>query len=272
MAIKPSPARTDELIGARSARSGFRMPKLMVCQHVAFEILGTLNPLLKKSGFRIRYVNFERSPHAQPRIDSYHGLVLLGGPMSVRDVEEYPHLESELRLVQDALDKGVPILGICLGAQLVAKALGAAVEPNAEKEIGWYDVRPTRAGHTDPLLAPFGDGAKLFQWHGDSFEIPTGAVHLASSETCRNQAFRYGDNVYGFQFHLECDERLIERWLTVPVHQEELWRSNGRFDPVRIRKETARHVGNLKRLSREVFGCFAALFDPDTARTRRSAA
>jgi GMP synthase (glutamine-hydrolysing) len=236
--------------------------KILVCQHVAYEILGTLNPLLKGAGFRIRYVNFGRHPHAEPELDGYRGLVVLGGPMNVDEVEKHPHLLTEVKLVRDAIERGIPVLGICLGAQLIARALGGKVEPNCEKEIGWYDLATTREARGDPLLSHFAGTEKIFQWHGDTFEIPRGAIHLATSSACANQAFRYGDNVYGFQFHLEVDEPMIHRWLQVPVHRQEIESLNGRIDPDRIRDETPSHIGRLKELSERTFGAFLELFGP----------
>jgi GMP synthase (glutamine-hydrolysing) len=236
--------------------------KLLVCQHVAFEILGTLDPLFKRAGFRIRYVNFGRHPDAQPCLDGYNGLVVLGGPMSVDDTAEHPHLITELHLIEQALQRGVPVLGICLGAQLIAKALGARVSRNAEKEIGWHDVVPTAEGRTDLLFTNFGERETLFHWHSDTFEIPHGAVHLAESALCSNQAFRYGTNIYGFQFHLEADARLIERWLRVPVHRRELESTHGEIAPDRIRGDTTVHVERLTALSDYTFGEFIKLFGP----------
>lgn len=238
------------------------MPKLLVFQHVAFEILGTLNPLLREEGFRIRYVNFGRYPHAEPSLDAYHGLVILGGPMGVYDVADHPHLDTEVRLIQRALERGIPILGICLGAQLIAKALGARVERSPRSEIGWYDVRLTGEGRRDPLFGFFRDNEKLFQWHGDTFEIPRGAAHLAVSPDCPAQAFRYGRNVYGFQFHLEVDEPLVERWLRVPNHQRELEALFGPRGVERIRRQTPRHIHRLKELSDATFRQFLELFGP----------
>ncbi|MGH7788739.1 MAG: glutamine amidotransferase-related protein [Candidatus Binatia bacterium] len=238
------------------------MRKILVCQHVAFEILGTLNPLFRRAGFRIRYVNFGRYPDAQPSLDGYHGLVLLGGPMSVYDTAAHPHLDTEVRLVDDALRRGMPVLGICLGAQLIAKALGAPVAANREKEIGWHDVMPTAAARQDPVLGGFAARERLFHWHGDTFAMPRGAVHLASSALCDNQAFRYGSNVYGFQFHLEVDAPLIERWLRVPVHRRELEECHGAVAPERIRADTAQHLDNLTALSERTFGQFIDLFGP----------
>ena len=236
------------------------MRKLLVCQHVAFEILGTLDPLFKSSGFRIRYVNFGRHPDAQPSLEGYDGLVVLGGPMNANQVDRYRHLATEMNLIEQAIGKGIPVLGVCLGAQLIARALGAKVTENQEKEIGWYDVSPTEEGKGDPLLAHFRNREKIFQWHGDTFEIPSEAVHLVDSSTCPNQAFRYRNNVYGLQFHLEVDEPMIERWLRVPMHKKEIESLNGKIDPQRIRQETTTYIQRLKQLGDQTFGEFIKLF------------
>lgn len=236
------------------------MSKLLVFQHVAYEILGTLDPLLRGAGFRIRYVNFGRNPDAKPSLDGYDGLIILGGPMNVDQVDQYSHLATEINLIQGAIHRRLPTLGICLGAQLVAKAVGADVRRNREKEIGWYSISLTDEGKSDPLFAHFQDTERIFQWHGDTFEIPEGADHIASSSTCENQAFRYGDNVYGFQFHLEVDEKLIERWLQVPAHKREIENLKGKVDPEVIKQETSLYINRLKQLSSRTFGEFIKLF------------
>lgn len=238
--------------------------KILVFQHVAFEILGTLNPLLKDAGFRLRYVNFGRHPHAEPEIERYHGLVVLGGPMNVDQTDEHPHLLTEMRLIERAMKREMPILGICLGAQLIAKTLGAAVRPSPEKEIGWYDVTPTRDAGGDALLGHFAPREQIFQWHGDMFDLPRGAVHLAASPGCENQAFRYDDNVYGFQFHMEVDERLIERWLHVPHHERELHELKGSAGPDEIRRATPLHMPRLSELADRTFREFVKLFGERT--------
>ena len=236
------------------------MKKLLVLQHVAHELLGTLNPLLKRAGFRIRYVNFARHPDAQPSLESYDGLIVLGGPMSVNDSNRLPHLVTELRLIEEAMRRDMPVLGICLGAQLIAKTLGANVYPNAEKEIGWYDVSPTDHASSDPLLAEFERTEKIFQWHGETFDIPRSTRHLAFSPLCANQAFRYGTKVYGFQFHMEVDEPMIHRWLKVPDNQREIAALFGANHMDGIYNETARHIARLGDISDRVFGAFIDLF------------
>ena len=239
------------------------MKKLLVLQHVAHELLGTLNPLLKSSGFRIRYVNFARHPDAEPSLEGYDGLVVLGGPMSVNEADRLPHLRTEMQLIEQAMRRDLPVLGICLGAQLIAKTLGAAVYPNERKEIGWYDVSPTEEAEKDPLLTEFQDSEKIFQWHGDTFDLPRSSCHLAFSSLCANQAFRYGSNVYGFQFHLEVDEPMIQRWLRVADNKKEIAALGADITPESIHSETAAHIARLKELSARVFGEFIDLFGID---------
>ncbi|RMD85344.1 MAG: glutamine amidotransferase [Candidatus Dadabacteria bacterium] len=235
------------------------MKKILVFQHVAHEVLGTLDPLLRQAGFRIRYVNFGRDPMAKPRLDGYDGLVVLGGPMNVGQAREFPHIPTEIELIDEAIDRDLPILGVCLGAQLIAAALGARVYPAPEKEIGWYPIRLSEGGRTDPLLGHLNDEEYIFQWHGDTFDIPEGAVHLASSPICPNQAFRYGSRVYALQFHMEVDQAMIERWLRVPRHLEELAELRGRIDPERIRRETPVFIGRLQEAAQQTFRKFIEL-------------
>ncbi|MCC7257591.1 MAG: gamma-glutamyl-gamma-aminobutyrate hydrolase family protein [Gammaproteobacteria bacterium] len=236
------------------------MRRILVFQHVPHEILGTLDPMMREAGFRIRYLNFSRQADALPTIDRYHGLVVLGGPMNCDQVERYPHLGAEADAIRAAVDRGLPVLGICLGAQLIARALGARVTRNPEREIGWYDVRPTPDGAADPLFGRFAATEKIFQWHGDTFEIPAGAAHLATSPSCTNQAFRYGENVYGLQFHLEVDEPLIRRWLHTPVMAREIDCLGPDFHPDRILADTRAHIARSLALGREVFGAYLHLF------------
>lgn len=244
------------------------MKKVLVFQHVPYEILGTLDPMLRGAGYRIRYVNFGREPHAEPDVEKYQGLIILGGPMNADMTDVYPHLATEVRLIAKAMEKGIPILGICLGAQLIAKTLGAKVYKNSEKEIGWYDISLTSAGQTDGLVKHLGESKKIFEWHSDTFELPDGCVHLARGATCENQAFRCGENVYGFQFHMEVDQALVERWLSTPVYQAEIAATAGRINPEVIREDTTRHIEGLQELSALVFGEFLELLGSGKRFTR----
>jgi GMP synthase (glutamine-hydrolysing) len=244
------------------------MGRLLVFQHVPHEILGTLDPLFRGYGFRIRYVNFGRDPHARPSLAGYRGLVVLGGPMNVDQTDRHPHLATEVELISEAIAAGLPVLGICLGGQLIARALGAEVTRSPEKEIGWYDLSPTEEARTDPLLSHLGPTEKIFQWHGDTFAIPKGAVHLASSAGCPNQAFRYGDRTYGLQFHLEVDQPMIERWLRVPENIDEIGGLNGATSAERIRIDTDLHIGEAVRLAERVFTDFVRLFGIEGRRPR----
>lgn len=225
------------------------MRKILVLQHVAHEILGTLNPMFKAHGFRIKYVNFGREPHAKPSLTGYAGLVILGGPMNVDETGKHPHLNLEVTLIEKAIAEKMPVLGICLGAQLMAKALGAKVYKNRAKEIGWYHVDLTPAAKHDPLFSHFHEREKIFQLHCDTFDLPADAVHLARSELCENQAFRFGDKAYAFQFHLEVDEAMIHRWLKI-----------GHIDSPQIQEETPRHIERLQTLAHHNFSGFIGLF------------
>jgi len=233
--------------------------KVLVLQHVPYEILGTLDPQLRVAGYRIRYVNFGRTPDAEPDVEKYQGLIILGGPMNVDMTDKYPHLDTEVRIIRRAIERNIPILGICLGAQLIAKTLGAKVYKNPMKEIGWYDISLTSEGKQDPLLRHFEDTKRIFEWHGDTFELPDGATHLAHGETCAHQAFRVGDNVYGFQFHLEVDGPLVERWLNTPVYQAEIESTQGRICPRTVREDTQDNIEAQMDLSEKVFGAFLDL-------------
>ena len=233
------------------------MRKLLVFQHAAAEPLGVLDPMLRRWGFRIRYVNFAREPSVQLDLERYNGLVVLGGPMNVDQSAAYPHLATEIAAIREALKHDVPVLGICLGAQLLAAALGATVRPNRVREIGWYRLQPAAEARSDRLFRHFDGGQHVFQWHAYTFDLPPGAVHLASTESCEHQAFRYGSRAYGLQFHLEADEALIRRWLSVPAYRAEA----GGEGADRILRTTPDYISPALKLSERVFAEFMELFE-----------
>jgi GMP synthase (glutamine-hydrolysing) len=237
------------------------MNKALVFQHVPYEELGTLNGLLRAADLNIHTVEFWRADASPADFQDAAALIVMGGPMGVYEADKYPYLAAETKLIEGALKKELPVLGICLGSQLIAHALGARVYPSGIKEIGWYDLMPTADAANDPLLHHLRPGEKVFQWHGDTFDLPKGAVHLASSALCTNQAFRYGENAYALQFHLEVDGPMIDDWLEAPENRGELTALRGEIDPIAIRADTTRHIGRLENLSRRVFGDFIGLLN-----------
>jgi GMP synthase (glutamine-hydrolysing) len=236
------------------------MRKLLVFQHVPLEPLGTLNRQFKDAGFRIRYLNFDRQPDARIDPSRYHGLVVLGGPQSADQTDRYPHLEYEKAVIRTAVDLGLPVLGICLGAQLIAAAFGGRTLRRSAPEFGWVDVAPTNAGSSDPLIRHFAGSERIFQWHSDTFTLPHGASHLAESAGCTNQAFRISDHVYGFQFHLEADRGLIRRWVDAPQHRHELSELGIALDDAATMAESDKLLPRAAELGEAVFGEFINRF------------
>lgn len=243
-------------------------PKILVFQHVPYEPLGTLDPLLKEAGFRIRYVNFGREPESRPSLEGYEALIILGGPMNSDQIASYPNLLTEVDIIREAVDRDISVLGICLGAQLLAKALGGSVGRNETREIGWYDVELTADGASDPVLSGFQSRQQVFQWHEDGIGLPPGTTHLAASDASHVQAFRHGEHAYGFQFHLEVNESLIDRWLTVPANQATLLDEAERIDPDVIRQQTSQRVSALEALSRDTFSRWIDRFEISPRRRR----
>ncbi|MBK1715323.1 type 1 glutamine amidotransferase [Rubrivivax gelatinosus] len=169
-------------------------------QHVPFEGLGSIEPWLQGAGYAIGCTRFFAG-ESVPRLEDVDFLVVMGGPMSVNDEAQLTWLRAEKAFIRRAIEAGKPVLGICLGAQLIADTMGGRVFPNALKEIGWLQIEAT--GPADAALFRFAPALGVFQWHGETFTLPPGAVQLARSTACENQAFQLGATVIGLQFHLE---------------------------------------------------------------------
>jgi GMP synthase-like glutamine amidotransferase len=173
-----------------------------VLQHVTFESPGSIEPWARRAGHDLAITRlFAADP--LPPLERVDLLIVMGGPMSVHDGARHPWLLEEKRFVGTAIEAGKPVLGVCLGAQIVADVLGAPVTRNPVDEIGWYPVSRVPEGGEGPVARAMPDGEPVFHWHGERFEIPAGAVRLARSEACENQAFQCGERVLGLQFHLE---------------------------------------------------------------------
>jgi GMP synthase (glutamine-hydrolysing) len=194
-----------------SPSEGPTLKKIISLQHERWEHPGTLSDVLKADGFQVDSVHvYEGAP--LPHLKDFDGLLVMGGPMNVDETDRYPWLLPERRLLADAVRADTPTVGICLGAQLIARAAGAAVYPKRPKEIGIFQIALTEAGLADPLLGPMGSPIEVFQWHGDTFDLPEGAVLLAGSQRCAHQAFRMGSGIYALQFHLECTAGMVSEF------------------------------------------------------------
>jgi GMP synthase-like glutamine amidotransferase len=178
-------------------------------QHVPFEGPASIGQWADRQGHMQTYTRVYEKPQF-PDMDSLDWLVIMGGPMGVYDEIQNPWLISEKNFVRKAIDAGKVIVGICLGAQLIAEVLGAKVFANKHKEIGWFPVEVTPDGATSKLVKFLPERFTAFHWHGDTFDLPKGAVHLARSEGCENQAFSYKDRVLGLQFHLESTPQSVK--------------------------------------------------------------
>ncbi|MGI9383589.1 MAG: glutamine amidotransferase [Methyloligellaceae bacterium] len=218
-------------------------------RHVCFEHLGSIDAVLGDRGFDVRYLEAGVDDLAMMR-EPPDLLVVLGGPIGAYEEAVYPCLSDELRLIEAQLAAGKPLLGICLGAQLIARALGVRVYPGPAKEIGWAPLRPTEEGRGS-VLAPLADTDwHVLHWHGDVFELPVGAVRLASTEIAENQAFALGANVLGLQFHIEALAVEIEHWLI--GHTIEIAAAPG-VEVADLRRDTARWGPGLEKAGRRCF-------------------
>ncbi len=187
--------------------------KILIVKHIENEGAGTLEAFYKRRGFIPDILELEEGAHFPKNSKEYKLIVVMGGPMSVYEERRYPFLKEENIFIKEILKAKIPYLGICLGAQLLAKALGAKIKKAPERELGWYDVKLTENGQKDMLFKNISEKYCVFQWHEDVFEVPNKAVLLADSANGVNQAFKYGENAYAFQFHIEVTPVLIEDWL-----------------------------------------------------------
>jgi GMP synthase-like glutamine amidotransferase len=214
---------------------------VLIIKNIAGEGPGTIEEFLREKKIPYSVVDLHKGGTASA-FDSFTHLVIMGGPMAVYEMDRHPFLKGEAKLIELAVKSNKHVLGVCLGAQMVAHVLGSRVYAGSGKEIGWYRVDITPEGMRDPLMAalalPGAAAADVFQWHGDTFDLPAGAQLLASSALYPNQAFRYSDGVYALQFHIEVTPVIVHDWLkqergidTAAIDAE----SNRIFDPYRLR-------------------------------------
>ncbi|MEW6417272.1 MAG: type 1 glutamine amidotransferase [Nitrospirota bacterium] len=193
---------------------------VLILKNITTEGPGTIEDFLKREDIPFHIVELS-SGEVPPPLEAFDTLVIMGGPMGVYEMDKYPHLLIGSRIIREAINRNMKVLGICLGCQMIAYCLGANVYPGPEKEIGWYHIELTGEGLRDqymrrlaihPRVGDFWRRLKVFHWHGDTFDLPLDAVLLASSELYKNQAFRYGSGVYGFQFHIEVTKDMLLEW------------------------------------------------------------
>lgn len=242
--------------------------RFLVLQHIACEHPGLLARLMKERGVEWNTVEVdEGKPIPDPR--AYDALLAFGGPMNVDEEDEHAWLAAEKRAIASTVREGVPYLGVCLGAQLLARALGAHVYATSEPEVGLLEVDLTDEARADPLFASLPDPLPCLQWHGDTFDLPAGSTLLATSAACRNQAFRWGEAAYGFQFHLEVTQQMAEEWGAVPAYRASMEAMRGPQGLDELRSQLAAHARRLEQACAGLFDGFLGIVE--RARTAASA-
>ena len=240
----------------RRVSSSESMKPVLCVRNDRDDTLGIAVPALADAGMPvIRLDAFEAEPR-WPGIDDISGLVVFGGEMNADETERYPSLLTQRQLMRQAVDAGMPVLGICLGAQMLARALDAAVYRAPLRELGFKPVRITEAGQMDPLLRAFHSGDRVFQWHEDTFDLPDGAELLAAGDDVQAQAFRMGKNAWAVQFHFEVDAEGVEAWLRVAEPSlERVWKRSAE----EVREELRLYLDQQQQRSRPLFKAFAQI-------------
>lgn len=217
------------------------MKKALAIRHVKIEHLGLIESYLKLKNFKIDYVDTAEGQVLKEPLENYNLVVVLGGYMGAYEDNLYPFLSYEFKIMEEALKKDIPLLGICLGCQMLAKVLGEKVYKGEKgKEIGFFDIEKVS---DNPLFSNFPKTFKAFQWHGDTFDLPKGAERVFKNENYENQGFVYNKAV-GFQFHIEVDENMINQW--VETYKKEILEEN--INPDRIISDAKNCIPQLKEL------------------------
>lgn len=209
--------------------------KVIIIMHDPSEGPGTLGDYLLFKKIDVHTVRLYAHDLLPQTIDEYDAIITMGGPMNVFEDEKYPFLREETIFLKQAIDCGVPILGICLGAQMIARSCGASVYKSPQKEIGWSEVFLTDTGKDDLLFRGLSETLPVFQWHEDTFELPVGGQLLATSRTCPHQAFRYS-NAYGLQFHVEVTPQILSDWFGLSPEGEKMIRQMEKMEVGFIRR------------------------------------
>ncbi len=232
------------------------MAEVLILQHQVGEGPGTILDEIKKSGHVPHLLRIDQGEDIPHSIGNWAGIVVMGGTMGVYDQDKLPHLKKEMALLKLFLKEDRPILGICLGAQLLAAAVGAEVKPGM-KEIGWFGVRKMPDAFKDPVLRRLPENFPALMWHGDHFALPQGAAHLLSTDRCSCAGFRQGKKAYGLVPHLEMSAAMVDEMVT--SSRKELAAAG--VEPAQILEDTSEHAAPVEELARVMWRSWLALLD-----------
>ena len=226
--------------------------RVLVLQHIACEHPGVFSEVMRERGAEEIAIKLDEG-EPLPDWREFDAVLAMGGPMGAGDDADHPWLAAERELVRESVEAGLPFLGVCLGVQVLASALGAGVYAAERAEVGLLDVELTAEGRADPLFAGLGDRIVSLQWHSDTFDLPAGAVRLARSAAVPNQAFRAGERAYGVQFHLEVTGEMATEWGAVPAYRDSLAETLGAREGAEFIAEIERRASELHPPARRLF-------------------
>ncbi len=241
----------------RLANTVFMPKPILILQHYWCETPGIFLDVLRERNIATVTICGANGDAYPSDLSAYSGVIAMGGPMGVYEEDQYPWLRQEDALLKAAIQRDMPTLGVCLGSQLVAKAAGAEVKPGGRKEIGWYPITLSTAASQDPLWQSFPQTFEAFEWHGDIFSLPPGAVSLANSKLYPHQAFRIGQCVYAVLFHLEVTAEMIQTWLQAFAGELSTVRSY--IDPAAIEQDITTRAKRMNTLAREFMSRFCEM-------------
>lgn len=233
------------------------MTRILAIQHIWDDPPGYLGEILEEHGITYDTVNVEECPIPDP--GSYNAVISLGGPQHANAHDKYPYLAQEKQVLREVVKQDIPLLGICLGGQVLANAMGAAVTRHSMTELGFYEVQLTEEGRRDPLYQGLSGSQLVFQWHEDTFALPVGAIHLATSENTYNQAFRVGRRAYALQYHIEITPAMLHTWIHLPQYEQEVINILGPDALDRIEQDRAKYYGLYLKHGRVLFENFLRL-------------
>jgi len=229
---------------------------ILLLQHLEIEPAALIEALIADAGGTIETVRMDRGETVPSALAGYDGMVVMGGPMSAND-SHLRYIADELALLEKAIEADFPVLGLCLGAQLLAKAAGAEIVVSPVRELGWYPLQRTWDSADDPIFRTLGEsGLMVFQWHGETFTLPDSATLVATHPDVPNQAFRIGSSQYGLQFHIEVDQPIIESWMEAGASERSELDDDG---IVAIRSESPEYLPAAHAFCREMVSAWLVL-------------